>query len=55
MKWKQGESDAEYKARVAGPYDVFRERIEGIRKIVTVVRENTTPPKTARDKKANRS
>src|SRR5689334_78407 len=56
LKWKPGESDAEYKARVAGPYDAFHERIEGIRKIVAVVKENTTPPpKTGRDKKAKRS
>jgi hypothetical protein len=58
LKWKPGESDSEYKARVASPYDVFLVRIEGIRKIVSVVRENTTtapPPKTGRDKKAKRS
>ena len=57
LKWKPGESDAEYKARVAGPYDAFHERIEGIRKIVAIVKENTAPPppKTGRDKKAHRS
>ena len=58
LKWKAGETDAEYKARVASPYDAFQERSEGIRKIVSVVKENTTttpPPKTGRDKKAKRS
>src|SRR5437764_1821900 len=32
LKWKPGESDDEYKARVAKPYDDFRVRIDGIRK-----------------------
>jgi hypothetical protein len=55
LKWHQGESDAEYKIRVARPYDDFRERIEGIRKIVAVVQENTTPaPKPVRDDKKRR-
>ena len=57
LKWKPGESDAEYKARVASPYVAFHERIEGIRKIVAIVKENTAapPPKAGRDKKAKRS
>jgi hypothetical protein len=55
LKWHQGESDAEYKARVARPYDDFRERIEGIRKIVAIIKENTTPtPKPVRDDKKRR-
>ena len=47
----------EYKARVAKPYDDFRDRTEGIRKIVAVVKENTTPPpapKSGREKKKSR-
>ncbi len=52
LKWKSGESDDEYKARVARPYEDFRERIDGIRKIVSIVTENTAPaPKSGRDKK----
>jgi hypothetical protein len=55
LKWKSGESDDEYKARVARPYDDFRERIDGIRKIVSIVKENTAPPpKSGRDKKERR-
>jgi len=57
LKWNPGESDAEYKARVAKPYDDFRDRTEGIRKIVAIVKENTTPapaPKSGRDKKKSR-
>lgn len=48
LKWISGESDADYKIRVIRPYDDFKERIEGIRKIVEIVRANTTPePATA--------
>jgi hypothetical protein len=43
LNWVNGESDADYKARVARPYDDFRDRIEGIRKIVAIVKQNTAP------------
>ena len=39
LKWSPPESDEEYKARVSRPYDDFRDRIEGIRKIITTVKE----------------
>jgi hypothetical protein len=49
LKWRPGETDAEYKARTAQPYEDFRARIEGIRKVVAIVKEKTTPPpKTGR-------
>jgi hypothetical protein len=55
LEWIPGESDADYKARTAKPYDDFRDRIEGIRKIVAVVRENTAPaPKPGRADKKRR-
>ena len=59
LKLNPGESDADYKSRVAKPYDDFRDRGEGIRKIVMVVKEHTTPapapaPKSGRDKKKSR-
>ena len=41
LKWIPGESDAEYKLRVMKPYDDFKERIEGIRKIVELVRTHS--------------
>jgi hypothetical protein len=47
LKWKPGESDADYKLRVVKPYDDFKERIEGIRKVVGVVQANTTPAPAA--------
>jgi hypothetical protein len=31
LKWKPGESDAQYKARVVSPYDVFRVRATAVR------------------------
>ena len=54
LEWKPGESDAEYKLRTAKPYEDFRERIEGIRKIVMLVKESAPPApasKAARDGK----
>jgi len=55
LKWTPGETDEQYKARVAKPYDDFRDRIEGIRKIVLIVKENTTPePKAGRARKKSR-
>lgn len=43
IQWKRGETDDDYKARLARVYDEFKERIEGIRTIVAVVRERTSP------------
>jgi hypothetical protein len=43
IAWKRGESDDDYKTRLARVYDEFKERIEGIRSIVAVVRERTSP------------
>jgi len=50
IRWKAGESDDEYKARLAHVYDEFKERIEGIRTIVAVVRERTSPVGSAQAK-----
>ena len=47
IRWKAGESDDEYKARTTHVYDEFKERIEGIRTIVAVVRERVSPVGTA--------
>ena len=59
LKWTPGESDADYKARVAKAYETFRDRTEGIRKVVAVAKENAPPaPKSAqkagRDRKPPR-
>ncbi|HVO88513.1 MAG TPA: hypothetical protein VMV45_08225 [Casimicrobiaceae bacterium] len=42
LKWNPPESDEEYKARVTKPYDEFRDRIEGIRKIIATVKERVS-------------
>jgi hypothetical protein len=53
LQWHSGESDAEYKTRVAKPYDEFNERITGIRKIVSIVETHTEPaPAATKTKKA---
>jgi hypothetical protein len=46
LKWRAGESDADYKARVAKPYDVFNERI-GIIRTDIAASEKPAPTKRA--------
>ncbi len=56
LKWVDGESDEAYKKRVAIPYDDFKERIDGIKKIVAVVQQSTTSKAPApAPKKAGRA
>ena len=57
LKWVEGETDEVYKKRVAGPYDDFKDRIDGIKKIVAVVQEKTTttPAPAPAPKKAGRA
>ena len=56
LKWVEGESDEAYKKRVAVPYDDFKDRIDGIKKIVAVVQQSTTPKAPASaPKKAGRA
>jgi hypothetical protein len=55
LKWVPGESDTDYKARVAKPYAVFSERSDAIRTMLTAGK--STPPRAAatapRPKSAN--
>jgi hypothetical protein len=44
LKWHDGESDEQYKARVAKPYDDFNERITAIRAVL--VAETPAPKAT---------
>jgi hypothetical protein len=44
LAWRSGESDADYKARVARPYDDFRERIAGIRVVAASKPEPAAKP-----------
>jgi hypothetical protein len=55
LKWRSGESDDDYKQRTAGVLQDLDERAQGIRSIVSVVRERTTAkPKTVAREKASR-
>ncbi len=55
LGWVQGETDEAYKKRVALPYDDFKDRIEGIRKIVAVVQQEPPKAASAPKKKAGRA
>jgi len=56
LKWVPGESDAEYKARIAKPYEVFSERSGAVRAMLTAGKGKAPPATTAtapRPKSAN--
>jgi hypothetical protein len=55
LKWKAGESDAEYKARIAKPYDEFRDRATMIRAVLPAGKAATAAatPATATAKRPN--
>jgi hypothetical protein len=56
LKWRDGESDDDYKARVAKPYDEFKEDIAGIRTVVASADTPAEPVKsTSRTRKAPRA
>ncbi len=48
LQWHSGESDDEYKTRVAKPYDDFAERIDGIRTEIVALETKAAPAKTAK-------
>ena len=43
LAWRAGESDADYKSRVAKPYDDFKERIAGIRVVAAAKSSEPAP------------
>jgi hypothetical protein len=43
IRWNKGESDDAYKTRLAQAYDEFKAKIQGIRTIVALVKEKTSP------------
>ena len=47
LKWKPGESDADYKQRTTKPYDEFRERAGAVRTSLTVPAKAAAPAKAA--------
>ena len=50
LEWRSPETDDEYKARTTVPYERFKERIAGIKEILTIVKSRTTPPAPAAPK-----
>jgi hypothetical protein len=50
LAWREGESDGDYKARTTEPYERFKERIAGIKEILSIVKSRTTPPAPATPK-----
>ena len=52
LQWHSGESDDDYKARVAKPYETFNERITTIRTSVAAVETQAPAAKSARPAKA---
>jgi len=47
LQWHNGESDDDYKARVAKPYEAFSERIASIRTSIATVETRAAAKKTA--------
>jgi hypothetical protein len=52
LHWQSGESDDDYKSRVAKPYDDFKERIASIRTVVVAVDKPAAPAPVAKATKA---
>jgi hypothetical protein len=48
LQWHNGESDGEYKARVARPYEEFNQRIETIRTSFAAAEVHPAPKKASR-------
>ena len=47
LKWRPGEADGDYRARIAKPYDVFRDRAEAVRAALPVPKSKTATAATA--------
>jgi hypothetical protein len=43
LKWVQGETDEQYKARVAKPYEIFAERAAAIRAVIVADKGKGAP------------
>ena len=54
LKWRPGESDGDYKARVAKPYEEFNERTALIRTDLTTAQAQVQPKRAAHATKAKR-
>jgi hypothetical protein len=47
LSWKPGETDEEYKARVAQPYDMFKERADAVRVAMAAYKDKGAKDKAA--------
>lgn len=52
LKWIQGETDEQYKARVAKPYEVFSERATAVRAVLVATKDKAPPPTADKGKKS---
>jgi hypothetical protein len=53
LQWRGGESDDDYKARVAKPYDEFDDRIGGIRTSFAAAEPAPAPVKTTKSSRSS--
>jgi len=55
LRWNRGESDADYKTRVASAYDEFHDRIGRIRTLVAELKDKASPIASARAASARKA
>jgi hypothetical protein len=51
LKWNPGETDEQYKARVARPYEAFSERVTAVRAVLVASKDKAPPPSADKGKK----
>jgi hypothetical protein len=51
LKWVPGETDEQYKARVALPYEAFKERADAVRTMIAAQKDKAPPPTADKGKK----
>jgi hypothetical protein len=51
LKWIPGETDGQYKARVAKPYELFSERASAVRAVLLATKDKPAPPVADKGKK----
>jgi hypothetical protein len=51
LKWNPGETDEQYKARVAKPYEIFKERAEAVRAVIAAQKEKAHKPASDKGRK----
>jgi hypothetical protein len=54
LKWNPGETDEQYKARVAKPYEVFSERVTAVRAVLAASKDKAPPPSADKARRQTR-